>query len=210
LIKEFNVQLDNKYTSQELSVANAYQRMTEEHLYWCVVWSRWIDPQNWETTKAEYFKTLGFLKVVVPAIAQRMVNKNLYTQGTGRYTPAEIQEKHRRDLQSIADFLGDKPYFLGDTPATIDATIFAFAAATINVPLKSTAKDWAQANAPNLTRYLERMHKMWDVEEVKKDDKKPEEKKQETKTEEKKEEKVVEVETKTEEKPPTEEETKSN
>jgi len=192
LTKEFNIQLDSSYSATDLSIARAFQKMTEEHMYWCMVWSRWIDPQNWAATKAEYFKTMSILKYVIPGVAATMVGRNLNAQGTGRFTPAEISEKYKRDFQAISEFLGNKQYFLGDTLSTVDATIWAFIVGTIKVPLKSTAKTWAEENAPNLVQYCERMQKQfWDKPQTegKKDQKEEtkEEKKEQQKEETKKE-----------------------
>jgi len=48
---------------------------------------------------------------------RRQVRKTLHAQGTGRHTLAEITALGTRTIDSIADYLGQKPFFMGIEPA---------------------------------------------------------------------------------------------
>jgi glutathione S-transferase len=56
----------------------------------------------------------------------------------------------------MAAYLGDKPFFMGNTPAGIDATMFAFAVCAI-CPLFESDLQRAAASHANLRRYVSRM-----------------------------------------------------
>ena len=56
----------------------------------------------------------------------------------------------------MADYLADKPFFMGEAPTGADATVFAFAAGalcpTFDTPLRTSAE-----RHDNLKRYVGRM-----------------------------------------------------
>jgi hypothetical protein len=78
-----------------------------------------------------FSESAGALRSVVMALVRRQVRKSLYAQGMGRHTSEEITVLATRSIDSIADFLGDKTFFMGPEPVGVDATIFAFLAGTL-------------------------------------------------------------------------------
>ena len=60
------------------------------------------------------------------------------------------------DLAALADFLADKPYFLGDRPTTLDATTYGFLANVLLVTLDTPQKAAARTHA-KLCQYVARM-----------------------------------------------------
>ena len=62
----------------------------------------------------------------------------------------------KADLDAASTFLGDKPYFLGDEPATIDATVFGFLGVSAYVEGDNPLFNHA-ASLDNLMAYCERM-----------------------------------------------------
>ena len=77
-------------------------------------------------------------------------------QGLGRHTPAEIYRKGARDLQALSDVLGTKPYFMGETPRTVDATAYGLLTNIIDIDLETPMKPIARG-FPNLVDYTARM-----------------------------------------------------
>ena len=77
-------------------------------------------------------------------------------QGMGRHSEAEICTIGCRDVTAVADFLGDKPYLLGDTPSSYDATAHAFLANLLWAPVESPIRRHA-ATRPSLEAYCQRM-----------------------------------------------------
>ena len=72
------------------------------------------------------------------------------------HTPAEIIALGTRSIAAIAEFLGTKPFLMGNEPTGIDATIFAFVAGTLCPHFKTPLRTAAERH-PNLSRYVARM-----------------------------------------------------
>ena len=62
----------------------------------------------------------------------------------------------RDDLQAAADYLGDRPFFLGDRLTTLDAVAFGFLANILLVPVESELKRAAE-DFPNLVAWTDAM-----------------------------------------------------
>jgi glutathione S-transferase len=74
----------------------------------------------------------------------------------GRHSREEIYEIGKADLNAISLWLGDKSFFMGATPTSLDAIAYAFLANILVPPLESPLKDHA-ISLPNLRAYCERM-----------------------------------------------------
>ena len=94
-------------------------------------------------------------KLVIPII-RRQIRKAMYAHGLGRHTRDEIVAFGTRSIEAIADYLGDKPYFMGAEPTGVDATVFAFVAGTL-CPTFDTPLRVAAEHRDNLRRYVGRM-----------------------------------------------------
>lgn len=64
------------------------------------------------------------------------------------------------DWDALALLLGDKPFFLGDQPRTVDCTIHAFLEATLGFPVDSALKRHI-ASKPALIAYRQRIRERW-------------------------------------------------
>jgi glutathione S-transferase len=149
--------LDAGLSAVDRAHATAYQRLLEENFYWCMVYTRWADNAGWVHTKQAFFSQLPPpFRWFVAALARRGILANLDSQGMGRHAPDEIHAIGCRDISAVADFLGDKPFMLGDKPSTLDATAFAFLANLLWAPVQSPLLRHAQTR-PNLEAYCQRM-----------------------------------------------------
>jgi len=74
----------------------------------------------------------------------------------GRHSVDEICAIGCRDVDALADWLGDKPYMLGDQPRSLDASAYAFLANLLWAPVTSPIRRHAQAR-PALEAYCQRM-----------------------------------------------------
>ena len=149
--------LDGWLTAEQSAVALAFQRMLEENLYWAAVYARWVAPQGWPVTKSAFFaKMPAPLKWFVPALARAKTVKNLQGHGMGRHSEADIYAIGQRDLSALADFLGDKAFFMGAQPTSLDASAYGFLANLLWVPLDSPLKQHA-LKYPKFEAYCQRM-----------------------------------------------------
>ena len=94
-------------------------------------------------------------RFVVPRI-QKQVRRTLYGQGTGRMTDAEIDTIYDRGWDSISTLLGDRPYFLGERPSAVDATILAFLITGTTDALPGPMRD-SIVGRTNLLAYRDRL-----------------------------------------------------
>ena len=149
--------LDAHLTLEERAVALAFRRLLEENLYWALLYTRWFTPEGWALTRGAFFGGLPpVLRDVVPLVARRGMRKEIWGHGMGRHTPDEIYAIGKADITALADFLADKPYFLGEQPTSLDASAYAFLANLLWVPLETALKAHAQTY-PQLDAYCQRM-----------------------------------------------------
>lgn len=149
--------LDDWLDSEQKAVALAFQRLMEENVYWAVLYTRWVEPEGWAKTRVAFFDKLPPpLKWFVPALARRALVKELHGHGMGRHCGDEIHAIGKRDITALADFLADKPYFMGNEPCSLDATAYAFLANLLWPPVESVLKQHAQ-RYPQLEAYCRRM-----------------------------------------------------
>ena len=62
LIKIHGDRVDGHLSLSEQAQALAFRRLLEEHLYWIMLWDRWLQPQSWPILKRDFFT-----KVPIPA-----------------------------------------------------------------------------------------------------------------------------------------------
>jgi glutathione S-transferase len=71
--------------------------------------------------------------------------------------PADvIYRRARSDFDALSGFLGSKPFFMGQKPRSIDASVLSILRHTIDTPFSFDAKDYARTKG-NLVAYMARM-----------------------------------------------------
>lgn len=149
--------LDAGLTSMQHANSLVIRRLFEEHLYWAVLYDRWITPDGWELTREAFFGTLPWpLRGIVPRVARRGIRAELRGHGMGRHSPEQIHALGIADINALATLLGEQAYFLGSQATSVDAVAAAFLANLLWVPLETPVKK-AAADHPNLVAYCERM-----------------------------------------------------
>jgi glutathione S-transferase len=150
--------LDEELTLEESAVSLAMQRLLEEHLFWATMYSRWqYTDANWQVNKKAIF---GVMPPVIRDVAafyyRRRIQRQILGHGTGRHSAKEIFELGMQDVDALSAWLGDKTYFLGDKPTSLDASAFGFLINTLGCPIESPLKEHAFAK-DNLRSYVERI-----------------------------------------------------
>ena len=157
LKSHFGDPLDGALTPEQNAMALALQRVTEDHLYFAAAWLRWSDPESWGYVR-DYFMAL--LPPVIGGFIVKKIRKDLLkilrTQGTGEHSRDEIVAWAKADLTAISVLLGRKPFFLGDEPSGIDATMYGFLIQQLWIPWESPVKQHA-LELGNLDAFCQRM-----------------------------------------------------
>jgi glutathione S-transferase len=154
--------LDQGTGRTQRAVATSFQAMLEEQFYFVILYQRWQDDSGWETYTPVLHEILAGagvpspLRGIVARTVRKQIMKGLHAQGTGRHTRGEVDAIGTRIVQSVSDWMGDNPFFLGQSPTTIDATVYAFLTATMDVPFATAVKAHAE-KLPNLRSYVDRM-----------------------------------------------------
>jgi hypothetical protein len=154
---KYRFDFDRGLSSEQRAMAWAFEKMVEDNLYWALVDARWTSDANFHKGPVMFFQKIPApVRPFVTALARRQVRKALHAHGMGRHSSAEIVALATRSIDSIADFLGGKTFFMGPEPMGIDATIFAFLASTL-CPVFDTPIRAAAERRDNLKNYVGRM-----------------------------------------------------
>jgi glutathione S-transferase len=157
LEQKYGVDLDAGLTPEQRAVGWAFEKMAEDNLYWALVELRWMQAANFDRGPRVFFARVPApLRGVVANMVRGQVKKSLHYQGMGRHSQAEVERLGIRSIEAIADYLGDKPFFLGDRPTGVDASLFAFVSGAL-CPVFTSPVQQAAWKRDALRRYVGRM-----------------------------------------------------
>lgn len=144
-------------TAPETAGELVIRRTLEEHTLFAGLWLRWVDPPAWPQLKEAMFGKFPVpLRWVVPPLVRRKIRRDIWGQGVGRHSREDIVARAKADLDAVVELLGPLPYFGGQEPGALDATVYAFAANMLWAPIDSPLRAHARAQ-PRLVAYAQRM-----------------------------------------------------
>jgi len=150
---------DSNLTGEQIGAARALEQMMENVTFWPHAAIRYVDQFNTLTSE----KVLGFklpLLYRLPFwryVLARSIQKRMYAHGIGRHSKDDMIRIGQDDLRAISQYLGQKQFLMGDEPTRVDATIFAFLAQILYIPIVSPQKQLLDTECTNLKQYCERM-----------------------------------------------------
>ena len=119
-------------TSAQKAQGVALARLLEDHLYWIMVASRWLDKDWFPNVAAAFFDVAPkLIRPLIASAARKQVERTYNLQGLGRHTLEEQKGFAHRDLaalQATVAELGDGRFLFGATPNVFDFTIAAMLA----------------------------------------------------------------------------------
>ena len=146
-------------TPEEKAKGLAFSRLAEDHLYWLIVASRWLDDDWFPHVVTGFFSEVpGILRGFVAKGARKQVATTLNLHGLGRHTLEEQKAFARRDLQAIADAVVHNHHIVGGRLTVYDFVI----AAMLSGLLDNEPATWMSKignGYPSLRQYLERIQK---------------------------------------------------
>jgi glutathione S-transferase len=154
---------DQSLTPTERAIGVAFRRMLKENLYWTIIQMRYREQAGWDIYRAvlrpgalalfggDEQKADELLENFGKGILDQMLG-----HGMGRHSAEEVHQIASSDLIAVSDFLGDKAFFFGDQPTGVDATVYAYVANVIDVPLDSPSTRIGRQRK-NLVDYCRRM-----------------------------------------------------
>lgn len=149
--------LDEWLSETQTAQCVAVTRLVEDHLYWLLVDSRWLNDEVWPVLKKEFFAALPpVVKSIVPGLVRKQVGKVLYGQGLGRHNQEERDKFANDDLAALNGILAGKNYIMGERICSVDATVYGVLSG-IYYPDFGTPLQTLALKYPKLLAYCDRI-----------------------------------------------------
>lgn len=165
IIKVLNVNLDESLTVQQRSVTGFAVAMLENHFSWVI--KAWRSQNPEDMLKAYKIDVQNVTGKTWPSIIlnfvykchSKKVAKAVVAHGIGVHTPSEIESFGQDDLQVLSDLLGEKDYFFGEAPTSLDVVAFAHLSQLVYMDseVQCGLRDWLNEKCPNLVALCARL-----------------------------------------------------
>ena len=134
----------------------AYAALAEERLGIALLHAQWADDDNFAAvTKPAYSARLPFpLSYYLPWTMRRRALSQLARRGYR--DAARAHAAGAEALAAISTRLAERPYFHGERPSSVDASLFAHLSAALRCPVPNDELRRSLRALPNLERYCER------------------------------------------------------
>jgi glutathione S-transferase len=159
LERGFGHRVDGKLTLAQRAESLALQRMMEEHLYWVMVYGRYIDLDAWAETDSYIRSILGMpgpVAVMAVPMLRRTIRRRLRGHGIGLLEPETIWQLGIADVAALGHWLGTRTFGFGDEPTVFDACLASFIGGIVRQPWSNPLRV-ATAKYGNLVAHFERM-----------------------------------------------------
>lgn len=164
--RKYGVDLDEGLDARQRAEAWAIERLLEDHLYFAMVWFRWIVPENFAKGPARFAdRAPEAEREQLRREIQARKNEDLRGHGIGRHSAGEIAALGVRSIDAVAALLGDKPYLLGERMSAVDATAFGVLAGILTPFFDTPLRD-AVVGRPNLVAYVNKLMRRYYPEHV--------------------------------------------
>jgi len=155
--QKHGIDFDRALSTREKGIAWAVEKMLEDHLYWVLVYWRWMKDENFYKGPANFFKRAP--AIIRPFVIRKVrgdVRSRLHGHGISRHTEEEMTSMSNRAFEALSQILGENRYLMGDQVCGADATAFAFIAGSL-CPLFDSPAHAKARTLPNLIAYRDRM-----------------------------------------------------
>eukprot|EP00096_Caligus_rogercresseyi_P011969 TRINITY_DN4873_c0_g1_i1.p1 TRINITY_DN4873_c0_g1~~TRINITY_DN4873_c0_g1_i1.p1 ORF type:complete len:401 (+),score=207.61 TRINITY_DN4873_c0_g1_i1:138-1340(+) len=165
--KKFEKDLDEGLTQEQKNVQHAMLTMVDNHLLWLV--------SQWRTRHMDHLvkgykmnlQSLSGFKFPNPLISFylkhtyiRKAIRKVKATGLGEYSNEELDTMGKNDLKVLSDLLGEKQFFFGDEPHSLDLNAFVQLAMLLCVEkevVECPLRDYLEAECTNLVGLFNRM-----------------------------------------------------
>ena len=155
--KKYGFDFDQGLSPRDRGVAWSVEKMLEDHLYWLLVYWRWMVDENFERGPKHFFRRVpALIRPLITRAVRKNVRTRLHGHGLGRHSDEEKSAMADRCVEALSKVLGSNRYLMGDTVCGADATAFAFIAGGLPELFESPRQKRLAATA-NLVAYRDRM-----------------------------------------------------
>jgi len=156
LVRTRGVDPDARLADSQRATALLVQRTLEEHYAFVLAYTHLVREEGWQHTRARFDSLPAVVRPLVRRRVRERIRKMLWTQGVLRHSHDEIIRSALRDWRAVRAVMSDGPFFFGEEPTGVDATVFGALATTILTPIESPIRDFLRAQ-PAIVAYAERM-----------------------------------------------------
>jgi glutathione S-transferase len=156
LVRTRDVDPDAHLDASQRAIALLVQRTLEEHYAFVAVYTHFIRAEGWRHTRATFDTVPALVRPLVERMVRGRIRKILWTQGILRHSDQDIMAAGVRDWRAVLAVMSDGPFFFGDQPAGLDATVFGALATTVLTPIESPVSEFLRSQ-PACVAYAERM-----------------------------------------------------
>ncbi|HEX7668644.1 MAG TPA: glutathione S-transferase family protein [Polyangiaceae bacterium] len=148
--------VDRALSPSERANGQILSRMLEEHYHQVFEYELLVLDEGFV-----HLRRLLEAKIPAPMLAlgvpfmRRGFKKHLFERGIARHTAEQVTEMGRADLDALSTWLGDREWFVAESPAKADASAFGLLAVSIRSPLTTPVCTYARSKA-NLVRFVDR------------------------------------------------------
>eukprot|EP01120_Amphizonella_sp_Union-15-10_P017283 TRINITY_DN955_c0_g2_i1.p1 TRINITY_DN955_c0_g2~~TRINITY_DN955_c0_g2_i1.p1 ORF type:complete len:244 (-),score=47.68 TRINITY_DN955_c0_g2_i1:94-825(-) len=155
LQQHFGKNLDDSLTTAQKAVRLSFQRLIEDHLYWIMKYS-WTTDEGWPGWQVFLPKFPMMVGGFVKSMIRKEAISSCELQGIAKAPINVIWEKGKKDLDALSNYLGQKKYFFGDNPSSLDCSLLGLLLCILYLPIPSPIKDYA-SGIENLNNYVSSM-----------------------------------------------------
>ncbi len=148
--------IDGWLSEDQRAEALAWQRLMEEHLYWVIVYSRWLDRDGFRHWRGVTARTTGLprpLVAMMTRVFRRLVRRDLRSMGFPALGTDVVYRLGVADLSALARRLGDGPFLFGERPSSFDAMLAAHIGSIVEMPWDYPLKAAARGHANLIAHY---------------------------------------------------------
>lgn len=160
LITHFSLENDRTLSEEQQAIGQAFRVMLEERTYWAGVYARFLDPAGEDFLFNQMLAGVpAEMKSQIAKAMRENVYQEMHGHGIGRHSAEQIYAFAQQDISALLHYLGDKPFFFGQTPTTIDCSI-------VGILANFLANDfaWALGNylqsQPQVAAYVKRFEQV--------------------------------------------------
>lgn len=159
LVNKYGDRLDTGLLAVDKARMHAIRCFLEKQFQLAIIYQRWVDDDFWPQTREAIF---GKMPPVLMQVVSSMVRKKIASvpkaAGYYQHSKDEVYAIAAEDIRVAAELLGEKQFFMGDKPTSIDAVAYAIFANLLRIPVPHRLQDLAKRHQ-NLVDYVDRMEK---------------------------------------------------
>lgn len=132
------------------------QRTLEEHYAFVLAYTHLVHEEGLRHTRSRFDAVPAFVRPFVARAVKKQVKAILWQQGLLRHEHDEIMRSAIADWTAVRSVMSKGPFFFGEKPGSLDATVFGTLASTVLTPIESPIRDFLRAK-PEVVAYAERV-----------------------------------------------------